>query len=97
MANSLNTNPIYIDSTTGGTKAGQLHIKAIVWVSDEGSNLDIAADDDLLINDSHGNRIIGKRAEFAGDDLYFDPPGGLAVNGITVATMDGGNCYIYLY
>jgi len=96
MANSLYTNPVYFDSTSGASLTGKVVITAVVWVSDSGTNLDIAADDDFLLSDGNGMKIIGKRAESAGDDLYIPFWGGLPVNGVTLTTMDGGVCYVYL-
>ena len=96
MANSLYSNPLYFDSTTNASVTGQKIIMAVVWVSDSGTNLDIAADDDFLLSDSNEMKIIGKRAESAGDDLYMPFPDGFVVNGITLTTLDGGVCYVYL-
>ena len=96
MANSLYGNPIYLDSTTGATKAGMVIIQAIIWVSSEGAGLDIAIDDDFLLSDGNGNKIAGKRAKTAGDDLHISFPNGFQANGITLTTMDGGVCYLYL-
>ena len=97
MANVTTGTLLYFDSTTGASVTGQKKIKAIFWTSNGGADLDIAADDDFLLSDSQGNKIIGKRAEFAGDDLgvilQHKP---MEVNGITVTTMGGGVCYIWL-
>ncbi len=97
MANNTNGNPLYFD-TEGGSKTGLLFIKSIAWVSDETGGNDIAADDDFLASDSNGGRIIGKRAEAAGDDLYIDygSPKGKPVNGIVITTLNGGVCYVEL-
>lgn len=101
MANNLNSNPIYID-TAGATSAitKRLYLRGVAWVSDEtGGDHDIAADDDFLLHDAAGgDRIIGKQAKSAGDDLYisWSGPNGFPVDGIYVTTMDGGVCYIYL-
>lgn len=71
-------------------------ITAIAWVSDEGSNLDIAADDDLLIADGSSTEIIySRRAEAVGDNPILVIPDGISVNGISITTMDGGVVYIY--
>ena len=96
MVNVLTGTVLYFDSTTAASVTGLLKILGIFWTSDQGSGLDIAADDDFLLSDANGNRIIGKRAEFAGDDLGIAPCQPLCVNGVTVTTMDGGNCYIWL-
>lgn len=95
MANSLTTNPIYWDATASSEVTGKLKIIGIAWVSDEGSGDDIAVDDDLLITDSGGHRVIGKRAEAAGQGLEMSFPGGLAVNGIKLTVLDGGVVYVY--
>ena len=87
---------LYFDSTTGASITGIRDILAIFWVEDETSAKDIAADDDFLLSDADGNRIIGKRAAGAGDDLAIVPCRPLRVDGITVTTMDGGVCYIWL-
>ena len=84
----------YTDSTGQGV-SGLVRIRSIFWVSDEGSGKDIAADDDFLLSDTGGNRIIGKRSEFAGDDFRDGPyTPGIPSDGFTVTTMDGGVCYV---
>ena len=96
MANLTACNPKY-GCETGVLVSGQARIKAIYWGSDATGTADIAADDDVLFSDANGNRIWGKRAEFAGDGDYVPFPDGLMVNGITVTTIDGGYFYVYLY
>jgi len=93
-ANDTDTNVKYFDTTSGASVTGTLRIMAIFWTSDSGANLDIAENDDFLLSDSNGHRIIGKRAEAAGDDLGIIFPKPLVVNGITVTTLDGGVCYV---
>ncbi len=97
MANVVTTNPILCD-TAGVLKVDEpTYLKAIAWVSDQASGSDIAADDDMLLSDSDGNRIIGKRASFAGDGLeMWHFPEHYCVNGLTMTTIDGGLCYIFL-
>jgi len=99
MANNLDSNPIFID-TSGSTSAkkGPLRVLSIAWVSDQETGDDIAASDDFLLDDSStGRRIIGKRAHSAGDDLYVSYPlPGKEVPGLYMTTMDGGVCYIEL-
>lgn len=97
MANITTTNPIFCD-TAGVLKTGKItFIRAIAWVSDQASNCDIAADDDLLLSDSTGVRIIGKRASFSGDGLeMYHFPQDYIVNGLTMTTIDGGVCYIWV-
>jgi len=97
MANDTGNNPLYFDSTTNASKTGLLFIKSITWTSDQSTNRDIAENDDFLASDSKGARIIGKRAEAAGDDLHIDyGEKGKVSNGITITTMDGGVCYVEL-
>ena len=87
---------LYFDSTTGASATGIKHIIGIFWVEDQTTDKDIAADDDFLLSDADGNRIIGKRAAGMGDDLAITPCRPLKVDGITVTTMDGGVCYVWL-
>ena len=87
---------LYFDSTTGASITGERKIIGVFWVEDQTSAKDIAADDDFLLSDADGNRIVGKRAAGAGDDLAITPCRPLVVDGITVTTMDGGVCYIWL-
>lgn len=85
----------FYTDTEGQGVTGPVRIRSIKWVSDQGSGKDIAADDDFLLSDKRANRIIGKRAEFAGDDFndgIYNP--GIPSDGFVVTTMDGGVCYI---
>ena len=86
---------LYADAT-GALVTGNQRITMIAWVEDQASNKDIAADDDLLISDAAGNRIVGKRAAFAGDDLGISPCKPLLADGITVSLLDGGVVYIWV-
>ena len=94
MANDLAANPYYFTET--GSVDKKMKITAILWSSSGGTNLDIATDDDFVLQDSNGNVIASKRAESAGDGLTlsFGFPG-LWVDGISVTTMDGGVCHVY--
>ena len=94
MANDTGGNPLFFD-TAAGAKVGTMTVQSIAWVGDQATNKDIAAADDLLVTDTAGNRIIGKRAIAAGDDMYVHFPLGLRVDGVIVSLLDGGNCYIY--
>ena len=96
MANTTNGNPKF-GYEAGVLVSGPAKLKAIYWGSDQTAGADIAADDDVLFSDANGNRIWGKRAEFAGDGDYVPFPDGLQVNGLTVTTIDGGYFYVYLY
>ena len=70
-------------------------IRAILWVSDQNSGKDIAADDDMLLEDAAGVAIVGKRAEAAGDGLEISFPGnGITVSGLKAEDLDGGYLYI---
>ena len=72
------------------------HITAIAWVSDEGSTLDIAADDDFVIADASSEETIySRRAEATGDNPILTIPGGVDVKGISITTLDGGVVYVY--
>ena len=99
MATTTTDHPYKYTDTEGAVLAttGQQYITMIAWVEDETSNKDIAADDDFLLSDSKGNRIIGKRAAFAGDDLgiVVGYPG-LPVDGITVTALNGGVVYVWV-
>lgn len=97
MTNVLTGETLYFDSTTTASVTGIRRILGIVWTSSSESERDIAADDDLLVTEASGKYIIGKRAEFAGDDLGYNwARPGKKVDGITITTMGGGVCYIYL-
>lgn len=96
MSNVLSgTRFLYFDSVTGATVTRPLRIIAIFWVSNEGTNLDIAADDDFLCRDNLDKTIVGKRAEGAGDglEITFGFPG-IPVDGFEIPTMDGGVCHV---
>ena len=93
MANDTGGNPLKFDAT--GSVAGTMTIQAIAWVGDQATNENIAADDDMLVTDTGGRRIVGKRAIAAGDDLFVSFPLGLRVDGVKVTALDGGLCFIY--
>ena len=97
MANNLNMNPMFLDTAVALIPAGvPAYPRAIAWVADQAAGSDIAANDDFLLSDSAGNRIVGKRATFAGDGLeMYHFPEGYNVNGLTLTTIDGGVCYLY--
>ena len=87
---------LYFDTTTDATITGKMMIIGIFWTANSGS--EIVTDNDFLLSDSDGDPIIGKRAKAAGDDLGIQFPSDdpLVTNGITVTTMDGGVCFIWL-
>lgn len=97
MANNLVPNPKFVDTAATVFATGErVHLRSIAWLSDQASGSDIAADDDFLLSDGGGNRIIGKRAEAVGDGLIFEFPDGYIVNGLVVTTLDGGVVYIFV-
>ena len=94
MAINTETNRLYFDAAAQAI-TGVKYIIGIFWVSDESA--DIAADDDFLLLDTNDEKIIGKRAEFAGDDLGITiARPGLPVDGIKVSKLDGGYCYVWV-
>lgn len=95
-ANDTDTNVKYFDTTVGASITGIVKVIAIYWVSDQTSGKDIAADDDFLVSDGSGHRIIGKRAEDVGDDMGIVFPQPFVTNGLVITTMDGGVCYVYV-
>jgi len=81
-------------ATEGDSLSGMREIVGIYWTADAAS--EIATDNDFLVSDAAGNRIIGKRAKAAGDDLaitYDSNP--LIVDGVVITTMDAGVAYIH--
>lgn len=72
-----------------------LRVSAVAWVSDQGSGLDIAVDDDMLLEDGTGKKIIGARAEATADDLVISFPIPLTVTGLKAEDLDGGVLYVY--
>ena len=71
-------------------------IRAVAWTSDQAANKDIAVDDDMLLEDGSGIRVIGKRAEAAGVGVEMSFPGdGLTVMGMKAEDLDGGYLHIY--
>jgi len=83
----------FYTDTAGQGVTGPVRIRSIKWVSDQAAAL--SADNDFLLSDSKGNRIIGKRGEYDGDDLndgIYNP--GIPSDGFVVTTMDSGVCYI---
>jgi hypothetical protein len=93
MANSVKTNPIYVD-TAGVLFTGPGTIKAIyvTWISN---------DDDFLLSDAAGNIIFQAKASSAiataGNSSQLTVPGGIKVNGLTCTTIDGtSEAIIYL-
>lgn len=96
MANSLNMNPMYVDTAATIKATGNLlNLKAVAWLNDEASGKDIASGDDFLITDGAAKRIIGKRAVAAGDELMFTFPANFVVDGLIISVVDGGVLYLY--
>jgi len=92
LANNLYVNPLVF--LTIATRVGRLGITGIAWNSR--SNVPIETDDDMAITDINDNPLFGKRAEADGDGLKLNFVVPLLVNGLKVATLDGGVLYIYL-
>lgn len=85
----------FYTDTVGQGVTGPVRIRQVQWVSDEGADKDIAADDDFLLSDIKGNRIIGMRGEAVGAILKDGPYNpGIPSDGFVVTTMDGGVCYV---
>ena len=95
MANVLTGNPLFVESVTGAAVTGYRLITKVVWSSDDGTNMDIATDDDFKMTDTAGNVLLGKQAKGAGDGDTWDYNPPFRVNGITVTELDGGVLYIY--
>jgi len=96
MGNVLTTNPVWVDET-GSIFTHPVSIQAILWVSDDATNKDIAADDDMKILDEKGGNIIcSKRAETSNDNLEISFPKTLHTQGIYVEELDGGVLLIYI-
>lgn len=87
---------LHYSATTGTLVTGVAHVIGIFWIADQVGGEDIATDDNFLLSDTDGYRIIGKMASFIGDDLgVVIPPPGLKVDGVVITTMDGGVCYVW--
>jgi len=96
MANTaafINNKVIMFDAALQSAADVSMKVYAICWVSNEASNRDIAADDDMLLTDIDYNPIIGMRAEGTGNDLQIYL-GGLVFNGFRATVLDGGNLWI---
>jgi len=96
MANIVSCNPVWIDST-GSIFTHPVNIQAILWVSDDASDKDIATDDNMKILDKEsGNVICAKRAENSNDGLEMVFPRNLHTQGLYVSELDGGILLIYV-
>ncbi len=87
-------NVIYFNAADQETGTS-FRVRTVVWTSDEATNADIAADDDFLLEDEDGTRIVGKRAEAAGDglEIHFGDKG-VVSSGLKVEELDGGVVYV---
>ena len=92
MANSVDTNPIVLDTAGVVQDKGPITIKAfrVVYGADG---------DDVLLSDAAGSPVFtGKAGAVAtagrGDNLTV--PGGIKVEGLTATTIDAGTV-VYLY
>jgi len=91
----VNNQVIYFDAADQEITDINFRINAVVWVSNEGGGKDIAADDDMLLEDAAGQKVVGKRAEAAGDGLELSiPNGGIVVTGLKAEDLDGGVLYV---
>lgn len=96
MANNTSVNPIFCDTAATLKPSMPINLKAIAWVGDQVAGKDIAALDDMLLSDSNGTKLIGKRAETAGDGMEWFFPDNFVVDGLVMTTLGGGVCYIYI-
>ena len=71
------------------------YIYAIAWVEDDAANTDIAADDDMTLEDGSGTVIISKRGAAAGDELIVTFPFPILASGLKAEDLDGGILYVY--
>ncbi len=86
----------YMQFTAADQEAtGSFDIYVIVWTEDDAANTDIAADDDLTIEDGAGIVIFSKRAAAAGDGIVITLPMPITVTGLKAEDLDGGILYIY--
>jgi len=78
---------------------GSLDVAMLAWCSTDGTNRDIAGDDDFEIQDQNSVVLLKKRAEAVGDgiDPIVFPPGSLILDGIKVTKLDGGEFFLWLY
>jgi hypothetical protein len=70
-------------------------ISTIAWLSDQNSGKDIAADDDMLLENGVGTTIIGMRAEATADDLQISFNPCIYANGLKAEDLDGGYLHVY--
>ena len=70
-------------------------IYAIVWTEGDGANEDIAADDDVTLEDGAGTVIFKKRAAATGDGTTLSLPYPITVTGLKAEDLDGGILIVY--
>ena len=89
MANSVDTNPLVLDST-GVVIAGPkpVTIRAVVFSAADGST--------LLLSDADGNEVLTLETDAGDLNPSLTVPGGIKVQGLTVTTIDAGKAYVYL-
>ncbi len=73
-------------------------IKGLLWVGDQGTNRDIAIDDDFILLDGNGDEIINVKAKAV---TYYLPmfwpiPYQPAKQSFYISAMDGGVLYVYV-
>lgn len=99
MGNKIDGYRWRFDATTSDAEetilSGSHRILGIFWVEGKGSGQDIAADDDLVINDGDGNLIYeetaaGTPATASNAVRLVIPNPGLPVVGFSVKELDGG-------
>lgn len=92
MANVATTNPMVLD-TAAAVLTGPTHVKQIRVIYS-------ADDDDVEITDKNGNSVFLSKAgtiASAGRSETVNYPGGIKMDGLTVATIDGTTkVYVYL-
>jgi len=94
-APSIETNNRIIFKAADQETTAVFKISAIAWVSNGGADLDIAADDDMLLEDGSGVEIIGMRAEATANDLKISFPEPIIAHGLKAEDLDGGVLYVY--
>lgn len=92
MANDFIGNPYMIDTAEDKTITAKIH--RMVWEP-------ATADNDLMVKDGEGNELWKIRADTGGSNaedytLQYSKDFDRWVNGINIATIDGGTLKIYV-
>ena len=100
MANSLNQNPLVLDTAAAtAVLSGPLNVTKIRWVD---YNNDIADGDQAVVQDAAGVAVWEARCTTVGAGTTTPPGGesdfapGFRVKGLLVPTLTHGKLYIYL-